>query len=50
MSTSFGVYDANKVYLRLDLAGRYRTVHDLRPGHEILPLYPEAAARRVGTR
>ena len=50
VSTSFGVNDTNKVYLQLDLAGKYATVFELREGHEILPLYPEAAARRVGTR
>jgi hypothetical protein len=50
VSTSFGVNDTNKVYLQLDLAGKYGSVFDLREGHEILPLYPEAAARRVGTR
>ncbi len=42
VSTSFGVFDANKVYLALDLAARYRSVHDLRVGREILPLYPDA--------
>jgi hypothetical protein len=40
VSTSFGVFDTNKVYVQLDLAARYRSVHDLRVGHEILPLYP----------
>ena len=40
VSTSFGVFDRHKVYVELDLAARYRTVHDLRVGHEILPLYP----------
>lgn len=50
VSTSFGVFDHNKVYLRLDLAARYRTVHDLRVGHEILPLYPVKAARALGGR
>ncbi len=40
VSTSFGVFDSNKVYVQLDLAARYRSVHDLRVGHEILPLYP----------
>jgi hypothetical protein len=40
VSTSFGVFDRNKVYVQLDLAARYRSVHDLRVGHEILPLYP----------
>jgi hypothetical protein len=46
VSTSFGLFDHNKVYLCLDLAAKYRTVHDLRIGHEILPLYPEKAAER----
>ncbi len=41
-STSFGLFDADKVYLRLDLSRRYESVHDLRDGVEILPLYPEA--------
>jgi hypothetical protein len=40
ISSSFGVFDRCKTYLRIDLAKRYRSVHDLRPGHEILPLYP----------
>ena len=40
VSSSFGVFDSCKTYLRIDLAKRYRSVHDLRPGHEILPLYP----------
>src|SRR5690349_20083085 len=35
VSTSFGVFDANKVYVSLDLAGRYRAVGDLRIGHEV---------------
>lgn len=48
VSTSFGVFDANKVYVSLDLGGRYRSVHDLRIGHEILPLYPDAASPRLG--
>jgi hypothetical protein len=46
VSTSFGVYDHNKVYLDLDLSASYQTVHDIRVGHEILPLYPEIAAER----
>lgn len=45
VSTSFGVADANKVYLDLDLSAHYRTVWDLREGHEIVPLYPETAAQ-----
>ncbi len=46
VSTSFGVFDANKVYVQLDLGARYQTVHDLRVGQEILPLYPEHARSR----
>lgn len=41
-STSYGVYDENKVYLRLDLTKRYASVDDLHDGVEILPLYPKA--------
>lgn len=41
LSTSFGLDDENKHYLRLDLSKRYRSVHDLRRGHELLPLYPQ---------
>jgi hypothetical protein len=44
VSTSFGVYDRHKVYVELDLAARYETVHDIRPGREIRPLYPKVAA------
>lgn len=40
LSTSFGLTDENKHYLRLDLASQYRSVHDLRLGHELLQLYP----------
>ena len=50
VSTSFGVYDQNKVYLSLDLAARYKSVHDLRVGHEVLPLYPDKAPARLGGR
>ncbi len=39
VSTSFGLLDEDKIYLRLDLGRRYRDVHDLRPGHEIRRLY-----------
>jgi hypothetical protein len=45
VSTSFGVADSNKVYLDLELSARYRTVHDLNIGREILPLYPDEALR-----
>ena len=48
VSTSFGLFDQNKVYVSLDLAARYRTVHELRVGAEILPLYPDKAASRIG--
>jgi hypothetical protein len=50
VSTSFGVFDANKVYVSIDLAARYRVVQDLRIGHEILPLYPDKAPARLGGR
>jgi hypothetical protein len=48
VSTSFGLYDQNKVYLSLDLAGRYKNVRDLKVGREILPLYPDKAPARLG--
>ncbi len=48
VSTSFGLFDQNKVYLSLDLGARYRGVSDLRVGHEILPLYPQKAPARLG--
>lgn len=41
-STSFGLFDPDKVYLRLDLSNRYESVNDLRDGVEIRPLYPDA--------
>jgi hypothetical protein len=47
VSTSFGVFDSNKIYLELDLAARYKSVYDLRVGHEILPLYPDRAVPRL---
>ncbi len=50
VSTSFGVFDSNKVYLDIDLSARYRTVNDLRIGHEIMPLYPVKARRALGGR
>jgi hypothetical protein len=39
VSTSYGLRDADKVYVRIDLGGRYRTTDDLRDGIEILRLY-----------
>lgn len=50
VSTSFGVFDSNKVYVSLDLGAKYRVVHDLRVGHEVLPLYPDKAPARLGGR
>jgi hypothetical protein len=50
VSTSFGLFDTNKVYCNLDLSARYRNVHDLRVGFEILPLYPDKAPARLGGR
>lgn len=50
VSTSFGLFDENKVFLNLDLSARYRGVQDLRIGHEILPLYPDKAPSRLGGR
>jgi hypothetical protein len=41
LSTSFGLDDVNKHYLRLDLAARYASVHDFRLGHELRQLYPQ---------
>lgn len=43
VSTSFGVFDSNKVYLDLDLSRRYRSVQELEEGREIRPLYPDKA-------
>jgi hypothetical protein len=50
VSTSFGLFDQNKVFLNLDLSARYRNVHDLRIGREIVPLYPDKAPKRLGGR
>jgi hypothetical protein len=50
VSTSFGLFDANKVYVSLDLSAKYRGVHDLRIGKELLPLYPDKAPPRLGGR
>jgi hypothetical protein len=40
-STSFACKNTRKVYLDLDLTKEYPTVDALRPGHELVPLYPE---------
>jgi hypothetical protein len=50
VSTSFGLFDSNKIYVSLDLGAKYRAVRDLRIGHEILPLYPDKAPARLGGR
>jgi hypothetical protein len=50
VSTSFGLFDQNKVYVSLDLAAKYRGVRDLRIGQELLPLYPDKAPARLGGR
>jgi hypothetical protein len=50
VSTSFGVFDSNKVYLDLDLSAQYETVRDLQIGREILPLYPDKAPAHLGGR
>jgi hypothetical protein len=50
VSTSFGVFDTNKIYVSLDLSAKYRAVSDLRIGREILPLYPDRAPARLGGR
>ncbi|HEU0032478.1 MAG TPA: metallophosphoesterase [Kofleriaceae bacterium] len=50
VSTSFGLFDANKMYVSLDLAAKYKSVHQLRIGHELLPLYPDRAPPRLGGR
>lgn len=41
LSSSFGMEDAQKRVLLLDLQASYKSVTDLRPGIEILPLYPK---------
>lgn len=43
VSTSYGVEPQRKVYLRLDLGHRYRSVEELREGHEIRWLYRSEA-------
>ncbi len=42
LSTSFGCDDEYKHYLRLDLSKQYASVHELRIGRELRPLYPAA--------
>lgn len=42
LSSSFGMEDEHKTLLELDLGGTYLTVDDLRPGSELVPLYPQA--------
>lgn len=45
-STSFGLRNAKKVYLDLDLTREYRSVRYMRFGVDIVPLYPELADKR----
>lgn len=42
-STSFGLKNKNKIFMEVDLTREFRTAYDLRPGVEILHLYPEEA-------
>lgn len=39
LSTSFGLFDEEKLYLELDLASTYRTTDDFRSGTELKKLY-----------
>ena len=39
LSSSFGVRQRNKYYLKIDLSSRYHKTADLRVGREILQLY-----------
>lgn len=48
VSTSFGVFDSNKIYLDLDLGRRYQSVNQLAIGREIRPLYPAKAPKSLG--
>lgn len=45
LSSSFGLHDAHKHYLELDLAGSYRTTAALEVGRELLPLYGDTRSR-----
>jgi hypothetical protein len=49
-STSFGLRNAKKVYLDLDLSREYRSVRYMRYGVDVLPLYPELASSRGRTK
>lgn len=44
VSTSYGLHDQDKTYLRVDLSATYRSVADLRHGVELLPLYSTSDA------
>src|SRR5262249_5859256 len=46
-STSFGLLDARKVYLDLDLARPVASAYDIRENVEILPLYPDLCESAV---
>jgi hypothetical protein len=42
LSTSFGLFDECKYFLRLELGGRYETVRQLEIGRELRRLHPDA--------
>ena len=44
LSTSYGLHDEDKTYLRVDLAARYTSVDALRAGVELRPLYSTSDA------
>lgn len=44
VSTSFAVADRVKTFIELDLSAEYTCAEDLRPGIELVRLYPERAA------
>ena len=44
VSSSFAVADRYKTFLDLDLSAKYAKIGDLRPGVELVRLYPERAA------
>lgn len=41
LSTSFGMREANKRYLRLDLSARYQSTYDFKEGFDLLPLHAD---------
>ncbi len=49
LSSSFGMEDACKRILCIDLHEQYQSVADLRPGIELLPLYPQCAGMALAS-